>query len=433
MSAPLLFDLPLSVPTRSKPAQPVSRLLLGLYALLVFGILSFGAVEEWSLSILELGAALIFLIWAARQVVSARLEIRSNALYAPILLFGLLVVLQITLNLSAYRYASLISGTQYLAYALVFFVAVQSLGAESSSKATIWIFTVFGFALAVFAIIQDFAGNGKIYWLRSIHAGWIFGPYVNHDHYAGIMEMLLPFPLVLSLSRLVTGGKRALVGFAAIVMAGSIFLCQSRAGTASCLVEIAFLFAMLWKSQERRQRLATGLGALFLLILGFVAWAGTAAMWHRLTDLQDWMRVAMAKDGLRMFWRKPLLGWGLGTFPTVYPQFRSFYTNFFVNAAHNDYVQVLTETGLVGFLIVIWFIVSVYRNGLRGLSHWNDNWNQVLRLAALVGCTGILVHSIADFNLQIPGNTLFFYFLCAVATGLPPELPKRRRYENKLA
>ena len=99
------------------------------------------------------------------------------------------------------------------------------------------------------------------------------------------------------------------------------------------------------------------------------------------------MRVAMAKDGLRMFWRKPLLGWGFGTFPTVYPQFRSFYTNLFVNAVHNDYVQVLTETGLIGFLIVIWFIVSVYRNGLRGLSHWNDNWNQVLRLAALVGCT----------------------------------------------
>ena len=346
--------------------------------------------------------------------------------------FALVVGLQIALNLSSYRYDSLQSSVQYLAYAMVFFVTVQSLGAESSSKATIWIFTVFGFALAVFAIIQDFAGNGKIYWLRTVSRGAIFGPYVNHDHYAGIMEMLLAFPLVLSLSRLVTGGKRALVGFAVIVMVGSIFLCQSRAGTASFLVEVAFLFAMLWKSQERRYRLATGLGALFLLILGFVAWAGTAAMWHRLTDLQDWMRVAMAKDGLRMFWRKPLLGWGFGTFPTVYPQFRSFYTNLFVNAAHNDYVQVLTETGLVGFLIVIWFIVSVYRNGLRGLSHWNDSWNQVLRLAALVGCTGILVHSFADFNLQIPANALFFYFLCAVATGLTQGPSQRRRYTDRL-
>jgi O-antigen ligase len=156
-------------------------------------------------------------------------------------------------------------------------------------------------------------------------------------------------------------------------------------------------------------------------------------MCHRLSDLQNRMRVAMAKDGLRMFWHKPVLGWGFGTFPTVYPQFRSFYTNLFVNAAHNDYVQVLAETGLVGFLIVIWFIVSVYRRGLRGLSRWNDNWDQVLRLAALVGCTGILVHSFADFNLQIPANALLFYFLCALATGLPQEPRQRSRCTHKLA
>jgi hypothetical protein len=58
--------------------------------------------------------------------------------------------------------------------------------------------------------------------------------------------MLVPFPLVLSLSQLVTDGKRALVGFAAIVRAGSIFLSQSTGGTASFLIEVAFLFALLW-------------------------------------------------------------------------------------------------------------------------------------------------------------------------------------------
>jgi hypothetical protein len=74
----------------------------------------------------------------------------------------------------------------------------------------------------------------------------------------------------------------------------------------------------------------------------------------------------------------------------------------------------------------------VYRTGLRNLSTRNDRWNQVLRVAALVGCTGILVHSFADFNLQIPANALFFYFLCALATGIPPELNKRIRYTDKL-
>ena len=59
--------------------------------------------------------------------------------------------------------------------------------------------------------------------------------------------------------------------------------------------------------------------------------------------------------------KRPFLGWGLGTFPIVYPQFRSFYTTFFVNQAHNDYLQLLVETGLAGFAIAIWFLVLMFR------------------------------------------------------------------------
>jgi O-antigen ligase len=118
-----------------------------------------------------------------------------------------------------------------------------------------------------------------------------------------------------------------------------------------------------------------------------------------------------------MFWHKPILGWGLGTFITVYPQFRSFYTNLFVNAAHNDYLQVLVETGLLGFAAILWFVIALYRGGLRNLDSWNRDWSRTLGLAAVIGCTGILVHSAFDFNLQIPANACVFYFLSAVATS----------------
>ena len=127
----------------------------------------------------------------------------------------------------------------------------------------------------------------------------------------------------------------------------------------------------------------------------------------------------MTKDGLQMFWHKPVLGYGLGTFTAVYPQFRSFYTNLFVNAAHNDYVQVLVETGLIGFAAVVWFIVDVYRAGLRNVDGWSRDRSRALGLAALVGCTGLLVHSFFDFNLQIPANACMFSFLSAVASTEP--------------
>lgn len=215
-------------------------------------------------------------------------------------------------------------------------------------------------------------------------------------------------------------------------MAGSIVLSQSRAGTVSFLVEMAVLLGLLLGTRKNRHAPAA-VGAICLTVTAFAAWVGTAALWHRFTNLQDWMRLAITMDGLRMFWHKPILGWGLGTFTTVYPQFRSFYTNLFVNAAHNDYVQALVETGLVGFAAIVWFVIALYRGGLRNLDSWNRNWSRTLGLAAVISCTGILVHSAFDFNLQIPANACVFYFLAAVATSTAslPESGSSRRSTRK--
>ena len=111
----------------------------------------------------------------------------------------------------------------------------------------------------------------------------------------------------------------------------------------------------------------------------------------------------------------------------VDPQFRSFYTNFFVNQAHNDYLQLLTETGLAGFAVAIWFLVLTFRHAWAKLDHWTESAGGSLTVAALLGCVGILVHSFLDFNLQIPANAAMFYVLCAIAASNPLQESQRRR------
>lgn len=120
-----------------------------------------------------------------------------------------------------------------------------------------------------------------------------------------------------------------------------------------------------------------------------------------------------------MFERKPVLGWGLGVFPTVYPKYRSFYTNVFVNQAHNDYLQLLVETGAVGFVIMLWFLFTAYYGAAQKLEDWTRHLNGAVALAAGLGITGIVVHSLVDFNLQIPANAALFYVLCVVAAMEP--------------
>jgi len=132
-----------------------------------------------------------------------------------------------------------------------------------------------------------------------------------------------------------------------------------------------------------------------------------------------------------MFARRPILGWGLGTFETIYPQFRSFYTNFLVDKAHNDYAQLLAETGLLGFALMIWFLVSAIRPAVPKIRNWPSDINGAVALVALIGISGILVHSFVDFNLEIPANALLFYVLCAVAAMDPRFRNSRRDRKSK--
>jgi O-antigen ligase len=126
-----------------------------------------------------------------------------------------------------------------------------------------------------------------------------------------------------------------------------------------------------------------------------------------------------------MFSQKPALGWGLGMFPEVYPQFGNFPTNLQV-MAHNDYLQLLVEMGAFGFAAVLWFLLTLFRSARKKLKHRPPDTNTVVTLAATLGITGILVHSFVDFNLHIPANAALFYVLCVVA-ALEPRFGRHRR------
>ena len=286
---------------------------------------------------------------------------------------------------------------------------------------------VFGALYAFYALAQALTSEGKFFWVYTPRSnGSIFGSYVNHNHYAGLMEMLAPFPLVVSMGHLFRGGKRAIIAFSAILLASTIFLSSSRGGMLAFVVEIV-VFAAITLVQRRNPRVAAGLIAVCVLVLAFLIFLGKGQVLGRLGDLGPGIRLNMTKDCLRMFFHRPLWGWGLGTFPTVYPSYRSFYTNLFVNEAHNDYAQLLVETGLLGFGLMLWFIVRLYQHGLPTSRRWELRWDGAVSLAALLGCTGILFHSFVDFNLQIPANAAVFYVLCGLAASPLAKVPKSGR------
>jgi O-antigen ligase len=420
--------------SQRRPAdQAGTALLYGVFGLLLFGPLAFGEVERWSILLLETGCAALFLLWIGKQVLEGEIRIRWNPLFLPMGVFGLLMVSQLVFRLSAYPHDTASLALQYFAYAMLCFLACQTLLRGVQARRLALIFSVYGAVLASFALIQGIASNGKLYWIRQPRGGWIYGPYVNHNHYAGLMEMLVPIPLVLSLTRLASTKARNAAAAAAAVMVGTIFLSGSRGGMLAIVAELVILAALLIK-QKRGLRTAIGLGLFLAIVVGLLTWVGGGELSKRIatvgplrSELSNDIRPYINRDGLRMFLKKPVLGWGLGTFPVVYPQFRTFYTNFFVNEAHNDYLQLLVEMGLLGFATMAWFVVTVYARALKKIGDWTGDISGSVTLACMLGLSGILVHSAVDFNLQIPANAALFYVLCTIAATEPFVQPARKR------
>jgi O-antigen ligase len=419
---------------RELSAKAERILLYGVFGLLLFGPLAFGAVEPWSIFALEAGSAALFLFWIGKQAFDVEMKIRWNPLFLPMGVFGALIGAQLVLHRTAYPHDTVSLALQYVAYATLCFLAGQTLLRGVQARSLALIFSVYGAALAVFALLQGISSNGKLYWIRQPRSGgWIYGPYVNHNHYAGLMEMLVPIPLVVSLTRLAPPKVRAVAGAAAAVMVGTIFLSGSRGGMLAIFAELIILAALLVQ-QKRGWRTAVGIGVFLTIVIGLFVWIGgdqlikrTATLGPGHSELSADIRSYINRDGFRMFLKKPVLGWGLGSFPLVYPQFRTFYTNFFVNEAHNDYLQLLVELGLLGFGTMVWFIVMVYKRAIRKIKHWPTEMSGAVTLACVLGLSGILVHGAVDFNLQIPANAALFYVLCTVAASEPFAKPAHKR------
>lgn len=413
--------------------------LYGLTTILIFAPLAFGTVEAWAIFVLQFSACILFSTWMLRQVRAERLTIRWNPIFAPMAGCGTFVLIQLVPGNSAYKHATYSSLLLYITYGLVCFLLTQCLERTSHLRKLGLVFSVYGVTVAVFAVLQNLTSSGKLYWMRTPRfGGWIYGPYVNHNHYAGLMEMLTPIPLVYAFSRYAHGRKKWLAASAAAFMGATVFLSGSRGGMTAFAIELGIFLCFLFR-ERTHNRIMLLMGAFLLVAIGSIAWVGGSEVSSRISTLADYkhpdlnadIRLKIDRDALHMIAARPVFGWGLGTFADVYPQFRSFYTNSLVNEAHNDYLQTLVETGILGFSFAIWLLIAAIRPVLRKTQNWPSDVNGIVSLAALLGISGILVHSFVDFNLQVPANAMWFYVLCTIAAMEPRFRNLKREYKHR--
>jgi O-antigen ligase len=98
-----------------------------------------------------------------------------------------------------------------------------------------------------------------------------------------------------------------------------------------------------------------------------------------------------------------------------------------VDHAHNDYVEILADTGILGGLCALAFLILLYRHAVARIESEQGHFSRAYHAGALIACSGILMHSFVDFNLHITANYLLFLVNAALATSPVFESAASRR------
>jgi O-antigen ligase/tetratricopeptide (TPR) repeat protein len=307
-----------------------------------------------------------------------------------------------------------------------------------------------GLSVAYIGILERFLWNGKILWFF-VPYDWgraqtdlfvrVRGPFVNPDHFAAFLNLVLPiavagvlFPTFIT--RRNGGPFHVFSAVAALMIFIALLLSLSRAGWLGAIVGLSTLVLLAsFVQPEKRPMLlrfshrvtvtfcalmAVGVLACALL---FVGGQGRRDVDVRLKQtIKDGQgldfRIAVWRDTMPMVRDFPLFGVGLGAFEDVFPHYQSPpWSSTRIWEAHNDYLELLSSAGVVGFALLLWFFAAVGRRLYKGLRTLPSDVLPVVA-ALLAAASAMAVQEFFDFNLQIPANAILFTILLSLVMRL---------------
>jgi len=257
------------------------------------------------------------------------------------------------------------------------------------------------------------------------------GTFVNRNHFAGYLLMVIPLTIGFLFSRgaqsfrksrhwlnqlSILDGKSLLIGFSVVVMILGLIFSSSRMGILSLLFSFSLIILLVRNPQE-----GSRFSKRSVLILGL------AILWGASIGLDAVIsRFFVIGDDLgtrQMIWRDtqaivrdfPLVGTGLGTFTQVFPMHRSFHIRGLVTHAENDFLQLVSEVGIIGFgLVSVLFLILIVRavSNIRSLSLTEPE--RYLGIGGLVGILALMCHSVVERNIQVPANAFLWTLLWAM-------------------
>jgi O-antigen ligase len=432
---------------------------------IILSALAYGMVHYWALAVFFIGGVSILVLWLIDSWNLGSFRLSRNVLQLPLIAMFLLGVFQLlplrhpedvgthsiplVSSLSFDPYSTRFILVQIAALLIYFAAVLVFTDTPKRLRLLVRTITIFGFFLAIFGLTQSFTSPDKVYWIREMPQSQAFGPFINRHHFAGYMELALALPLGLVFTGSVEREKKFIYLFAAGLMAVALIMTNSRGGLISLLAELLFLVATMGlrrrhkhkkrESEEDTPRIKSAAAKAGLALALVVALFGGVVLLggeEALTRMVGSVNTDDPTTGRAHFWsvtvdiirNHPWVGTGLGAFGVVYTGYDSRNGMYRLEQAHNDYLQVLSDGGIAGALIGLFFVVSLFRMGFARRES-RDDFRRGVATGALAGCFAVLIHSFFDFTLHTPANALLFLVLAALATmnGRVEDVQSRRQ------
>jgi len=398
-------------------------------AILVFGPLALGAVRPQEFLVIQGLTVGVMVLWLLRLWLGERPQLLWPPICWVVLLFtGYAIARYLTCEI---EYAGRLELIRILIYAFLFLAILNNLHRQESTQIISFTLVFLAMAIAGYAIYQFLSGSDRVWWFQSPYKGRSSGTYISPNHLGGFLELLLPLALAYTLVGRSRALTKVLLGYAALVIVAGIGVTLSRGSWVAAGLSFLCLFGVL--ACHHNYRLPALLMVVFMVIgCSFLIFrnpfltlrmkAGVEVGKNPEVDT----RVRLWEATVQMWEDHMWFGVGPGHFDYRFRAYRPAEVQLRPDQAHNEYLNILADWGVVGFtlvgaaLVVLFVgVVKTWKHVRRSENAFKSNRSNKFAfvLGSTFGLVALLIHSLVDFNLRIPANAILMIGLIALLSS----------------
>ncbi|MCL5097909.1 MAG: O-antigen ligase family protein [Candidatus Omnitrophica bacterium] len=404
-------------------------ILVLVLAVLVFGPLATGATHPWQFLVIQGLTVGVTGLWLAQLWLGKEHRwLWPPVCWAVLAFLGYAVVRYWYADIEYVARQELI---RVIVYACLFFVVLNHLHHKNSTQIVVLTLVFLAMAISLYAIYQ-WTTNSKYIWTM-VKPDQYFkrasGTYICPNHLAGFLEMVLPLGLAYLFLGRMGHVTKVLLGYASLMIAAGIAVTISRGGWAATGLSLIVFFGILVR--YRRFRIPA---LIFLVVLGTAGSIFMSQARQSQKRFNELLTTGPTENSRYRLWKPAIEIWkeniwtgaGPAHFDYRFRQYRPVDVQARPERVHNDYLNTLTDWGLIGAGLVAAALVLVYWGVFKSWKYVRHRGNDLgtrqsnkaaLVLGGGVGLLAILLHSFVDFNMHIPANAILAITIMALLSN----------------